>query len=189
MADERPLLTLDLDGVLCRPPFGINPGRGQTKRRDRPGKRDLLWFTESLRYRGRRPMPGAVEGLRLLRERFRCVVVTGRAERVRGYTEHWFERHFGFRPELRMRPHWRETSAQFKVRTVGELEPLAHFEDDPHTAEWLAETLPAVFLIDWWRNRWLAGERIYRVERLEEALPVLDALIAEGLSAPPPLQG
>ncbi|GAB4328681.1 MAG: hypothetical protein Kow0010_12690 [Dehalococcoidia bacterium] len=189
MADERPLLTLDLDGVLCRPPFGINPGRGKGKRRDRPGKRDLLWFTEAWRYRGRRPMPGAVEGFRLLREGFRCVVVTGRAERVRGYTEGWFERYFGFRPELRMRPHWRETSAQFKVRAIGELGPLAHFEDDPHTAEWLAEVVPAVFLVDWWRNRWLEGERIHRIERLEEAVPVLEALIAGGVSARWPPQG
>lgn len=127
-------------------------------------------------------MPGAVEGLQRLSQEYRCIVVTGRAERVREYTEGWFERHFGFCPELRMRPHWRETSAQFKVRAVGEIGPLAHFEDDPHTAEWLAELLPAVFLVDWWRNRWLEGERIHRVERLTDALPVLEALGVPGVS-------
>ena len=30
---ERQLLTFDMDGVLCRPPLGINPGTGTGKRR------------------------------------------------------------------------------------------------------------------------------------------------------------
>ncbi|MBK7328813.1 MAG: hypothetical protein IPI85_06955 [Dehalococcoidia bacterium] len=62
MSPERPLLTFDMDGVLCRPPFGINPGSGRHKRRDAPGQKGLLWATESWRYHFRKPMPGAVEG-------------------------------------------------------------------------------------------------------------------------------
>jgi hypothetical protein len=74
----KPVLTFDLDGVLCRPPFGINPGRGMHKARGAPGKRGILWATERWRYRGRRPMPGAVVGFRLVGERFECKVLTAR---------------------------------------------------------------------------------------------------------------
>ena len=42
MDRERPILTFDLDGVLCRPPFGINPGRNIDKARKREGRRTFL---------------------------------------------------------------------------------------------------------------------------------------------------
>lgn len=176
MPGDRSLLTFDLDGVLCRPPFGINPGNGRGKRRDAKGKRNLLWLTERWRYALRRPMPGAREGFLALMEQYDCQVVSARGVEARALTERWFKLHFGFVPPLDLRPHWRETSAQFKARRVGELKPLAHFEDDPHTAEWLAELLPAVFVVDWGRNRWLEGERIHRIRRIEEAGDVLEQL-------------
>ncbi|MCL4232362.1 MAG: hypothetical protein HUU14_00245 [Dehalococcoidia bacterium] len=169
-------VTFDLDGVLCRPPFGINPGKGKAKRRDAPGKKNLLWLTERSRYAFRRPMPGAREGFAAAMERFECHVVTARGEHARALTERWFRRYFGIVPPLHLRPHWRETSAQFKVRKLRELQPLAHFEDDPHTARWLAEMLPAVFLVDWGRNRWLEGDRIHRIRNLSEAFPILEDL-------------
>ena len=184
MGDQRPALTFDLDGVLCRPPLGINPGRGRDKPRDRAGSKSLLWRTERWRYALRRPMPGAPEGFLALAERFDCTVVTARADHARGITERWFERYFGVVPSLRLRPDWRETPAQFKVRTLRELSPLAHFEDDPHTALWVAEFLPAVFLVDWWRNRWLRGDRIHRVTRLADSEATLASLVAVRPPAP-----
>ena len=78
---------------------------------------------------------------------------------------------------LNLRPGWREKPAQFKARRVAALTPIAHFEDDPHTAAWLAELLPAVFLVDWPRNRWLELPNVHRIKRLEEALPVLERLL------------
>ena len=75
---ERPLLTFDMDGVLCRPPLGFNPGSGKGKDREAAGKKGLAWGTEGIRYNRRRPMSGAVEGFRKLSEDFRCVVVTAR---------------------------------------------------------------------------------------------------------------
>lgn len=176
MPGDRPLLTFDLDGVLCRPPFGINPGSGRGKRRDAKSRKNLLWLTERWRYALRKPMPGAREGFLALMEGYDCQVVSARGEQARRLTERWFERHFGFVPPVHLRPHWRETSAQYKARRLGELRPLAHFEDDPHTAGWLAELLPAVFLADWGRNRWLEGERIHRIRRIEEASAVLERL-------------
>ncbi|MEO8541442.1 MAG: hypothetical protein ABI577_16990 [bacterium] len=171
--DERTLLTFDMDGVLCRPPFGFNPGAGHSKNRDAPGKRGLLWATESWRYRLRKPMPGAVEGFRRLAESYRCVVVTARGAAAEGPTRAWFERYFGAVPELHVRPHWNETSAQYKARKMRELRPLAHFEDDPFTAAWAAELIPEVFLVDWPRNRHLAGPNIHRIQDLAESLEVL----------------
>ena len=171
---DKPLLTFDLDGVLCRPPFEINPGPGRGKRRDAPGKRGLLWRTEAWRYRGRKPMPGAVAGFRLLGKAFRCEILTARSEVARTLTERWLKRHFGEVPVVHMRPGWQETSAQYKARKVQELSPVAHFEDDPHTAEWLAELIPDVFLVDWPRNRWLDLPNVHRVSVLDDAIPVLN---------------
>ncbi|MGE3075657.1 MAG: hypothetical protein AB7N24_18225 [Dehalococcoidia bacterium] len=175
---DRPLVTFDMDGVLCRPPFGINPGTGKGKRRDAPGKKGILWRTESFRYRFRKPMPGAVEGFRAIAEHFDCIVLTARGEPARSLTTSWFERYFGFVPTLHIRPHWDETSAQFKARKLDELKPIAHFEDDPFTAEWAAELVEAVFLVDWKRNRELSGRNIHRIATIAESISTLEQLAA-----------
>ena len=172
---ERPLVTFDFDGVLCRPPFGLNPGKGRSQSRETPGHGGLLWATERWRYHFRRPMPGAAEGFRAISAHFRCAVVTARGGQAEGLTRGWLQRHLGVIPELHTRPHWNETSAQYKARKMRELQPLAHFEDDPFTATWLAELVPHVFLVDWPRNRGLSGPNIHRIRSLEEALPVLEA--------------
>ncbi|HEY5475722.1 MAG TPA: hypothetical protein VIK11_03310 [Tepidiformaceae bacterium] len=177
---ERPVITFDLDGVLCRPPFGINPGRGRKKRRDAQGKKNLLWRTEGWRYLGRRPMAGAIEGFKLLSETFECKVLSARGEQARDLTERWFRRYLGLVPEIHLRPGWEETSAQFKVRMVQELGPQAHFEDDPHTALWVADFVPRVFLVDWARNRWVEDERLHRIRSIADAVPTLSG------GSPPP---
>jgi hypothetical protein len=166
-------LTFDMDGVLCRPPFGINPGRGTGKSRDAAGKRGLLWLTEGWRYHFRRPMPGAVAGFKMLSEQHRCVVVTARGAPAERLTRAWFERNFGFVPELHMRPGWQETSAQFKARKMTELRPIAHFEDDPFTALWVAELVPQVFLVDWPRNAHVQAANVHRIRTLAEAATLL----------------
>ena len=122
-------------------------------------------------------MPGVREGLRLLGERFECQVVSARSVDASGYTSSWFRRFIGVEMPLNLRPEYSEKPAQFKARCVAELKPIAHFEDDPHTAAWLAELLPAVFLVDWPRNRWLDLPNVHRINRLEEALPVLEHLL------------
>lgn len=176
----RPVLTFDIDGVLCRPPFGMNPGTGKGKRRDAVARRNALWLTERWRYQLRRPMPGAIDGFRALARCFDCKVMSARGEAARPATEAWFRRYFGDVPELHLRPHWRETAAQFKARHIVELGAIAHFEDDPFTAQWLAEVVQAVFLVDWGRNRWLEGANVHRIARLEEAWPALEELAGTG---------
>lgn len=179
---RRSVLTFDLDGVLCRPPFGINPGRNEHKRRDGAGRRNILWLTERWRYAFRQPMPGAREGFAALSAAFECHVVSARAESARRLTERWFEHHIGALPPIHLRASWMEKPAQFKARMVTELGPIAHFEDDPHTAEWLSELLPAVFLIGWPRNDWLNEPNIHRISRLGEALSLLDEVAARSIS-------
>ncbi len=166
----KPLLTFDLDGVLCRPPFGINPGTGKGKRRDARGHKNLLWRTEAWRAWGRKPMPGAIDGFKELQRSFDCQVLTARAEIARGLTEQWFRHFFHDVPLIHMRPAWDETPAAFKVRKVGELGPIAHFEDDPFTAQWISEILPQVFVVDWKRNRALSGPNIVRITNVREAV-------------------
>lgn len=170
---EKPLLTFDMDGVLCRPPFGINPGKGHGKDRNKPGTRDVLWYTERWRYMGRKPMADALDGLQEISNHYRCVVVTGRSVLAEGLTRRWYQKHLGFVPELHMRPSWKETSAQFKARTLSELQPVAHFEDDPFTADWAADIVERVFVVDWPRNRWLERPNVFRIARISEALPIL----------------
>jgi hypothetical protein len=174
---NRPVVTFDLDGVLCRPPFGINPGRNQGKSRETAGTKGLLWRTERVRYLGRRPMSGARDGFFQFARLYDCQVLSARSEEARPLTERWFARWFGVVPAISLRPSWKETSAAFKVRRVRELGSVAHFEDDPHTALWLAELIPAVFLVDWARNRWVEGRpNIHRVRQLAEAGPTLARL-------------
>jgi len=171
--DQRQLLTFDFDGVLCRPLLGINPGTGKEKSRETPGRRGLMWSTESFRYKFRRPMPGAMEAFRKLEERFECQVLTARAGAAERETQRWLERYLGHVPVLNMRPHWRETSAAFKARKLSELKPIAHFEDDPFTALWAADVVGRVYLVDWPRNRWVEDSRVVRVAGIDEAAELL----------------
>src|SRR4051794_9601949 len=80
-----PLLTLDFDGVICRPILGLNLGI----RADfldpavppRPARVWPRWLNmpwDHVRFDLRRPMPGAHEALRELREVRRLIVLTGR---------------------------------------------------------------------------------------------------------------
>ena len=174
----KPVLTFDMDGVLCRPPFGINPGKNRGKQRKTEGHRTVFAVTEPYRYYGRQPMPAAMQGLAGFAADFDIHVVTARTERTRKATEGWFQRWFGSLPVLHLRADYSITPAAFKLQRTADLGAIAHFEDDPHTAAWLAEQLPAVMLVDWPRNRWLEAPRIHRVERIADALPILEELAA-----------
>ena len=168
----RPLITFDLDGVLVRPMFGLNPGGPRMGARVASGW-SPLWYLEPWRYAARRPMDGVVEGLRLLDGQVDWAVLSARSEASRGLTQAWLARHLNVQPRVYLRPSWRETPAAFKVRMVLELGAAAHFEDDANTAAWLAERMSAVFLVDWPRNRWLSMPRVHRIKRIADASPLL----------------
>ena len=179
MADERPLVTIDVDGVLCRPPFGINPGSGRNKLRDKAGGWSPLWPMERFRYLGRRPMPGAAEGLQKLVQKYRCEVLSARGQAAEPHTRRWMRANLGADIPINLRPHWRESSARFKARMAPALASSVHIEDDPHTALWLSELLPHVLLVDWPRNAWLQGENIHRISSIAEAPDLLTRLLSK----------
>lgn len=178
MARARPLVTFDIDGVLCRSPFGLNPGGVSADPTAPPRFPRPTWPLERWLYRRRQPMPGAPEGFREVAARFDCAVVSARGEASRAVTEAWLARTLGESPPLRLRPTWRERSSAFKARVIPPLKPLAHFEDDPNTALLLAERIPHVFLVDWPRNRGVERANIHRIARIADALPLLEEVAA-----------
>ena len=178
MPPDRPLVTFDIDGVLCRPPFGINPGGPSARSSDPVRFPRLSWPVERWFYGWRRPMPGAREGFHAVAARFACAAVSARAESTRGVTERWLERELGALPPLYLRPGWRERSSAFKARVIPALGAFAHFEDDPDTALLLAERIPRVFLVDWPRNRGVECDNVHRIGRIAEALPLLEEAAA-----------
>ena len=177
--DSRPLLTFDLDGVLCSPPFGINPGRKiatTNSPKTSPRMPSILWFFERWRYRGRRPMPEAVKAFSEFQKSYRCVIVSARSEAARKETETWLEQYFQQVPDLFLRPTWRETPSEYKARVIQELNSLAHFEDDPRTAILLSNHVSEVFLIAWPRNQGVSGAQIQRIEKIGDARAYLEKL-------------
>ncbi|MDE2934866.1 MAG: hypothetical protein OXS47_13495 [Chloroflexota bacterium] len=179
MGRSRLLVTFDMDGVLCRNPLGINPGGVSSDATSPPRLPRPTWPIERWLYFRRKPMPGAVEGFHAIAERFECAVVSARGEGSRPLTEDWLAHTFGVSPPVRLRSSWRERSSAFKARVIPPLKPLAHFEDDPNTALLLAERIPHVFLVDWPRNHGVERENIHRIERITDALPILEAVAGD----------
>ena len=184
--DHLPVLSLDLDGVICAPLIGANLGVSRTflDAHATPPRASVVpgwvrWPADHLRFDLRRPLPGVREALRALRETHRLVVVTGR----RSSPRHWLRWHGLASPldglifnstELR--------SAHYKLAVSEALEAVAHIDDDGPTAQLIAERGSArPILRDWPRNRGLPYHP--RVERVAD-LPALAALLAGG--EPPP---
>ena len=180
--DGLPLLTVDLDGVICAPPFGRNLGIGRRlldpAAPPPPARTPPRWLSaplDGLRFGARRPLPGVAAALARLRASRRVVVLTGR----RSSPRRWLRRH-GLEnlvdgvivnaTPLR--------SAHYKLEAVAALGAGAHLDDDAPTAQLLAERSAArPFLRDWPRNRGLPLHP--RVERVAD-LGALAALLAPG---------
>jgi len=157
-ADDRPILTVDMDGVFCRPYFGWNAGVSRTfldpDAPPRPASVSPVWLRapwDLVRFGPRRPMPEAREALERLRAIRRLVVVTGRRTypgwwlRRHGLS-HLFERVFINESQLR--------SPHYKLATLDLLGAAEHIDDDPRTAQLLAQrSRTRVFLREWPTNR------------------------------------
>jgi len=92
-----PLVTVDLDGVLCEPPLGLNlTTHGAVMSEDKRTRvgwlKRCVWRTEPIRYYGRRRMRGADAFLRQLAPHCRLYLVTARgvpsARHTRGWLKH-----------------------------------------------------------------------------------------------------
>jgi hypothetical protein len=157
--DGLPAITLDLDGVICAPLFGLNIGISRDfLDPDAPPRpavvppRWYAWAFDHARFDLRRPAPDAREALAELRALRRVVVLTGRRTSPR----HWLRWHGldGLVDDVVIN----DTplrSAHFKLQRVAELGAAEHMDDDGRTVELLARrsSLRAVYLRDWPRNR------------------------------------
>jgi len=184
---DRPLLTLDLDGVICEPILGQDVGIHRDfldpTAPPRPARVYPTWLRtplDHLRFDLRRPVPGAREALIALGEVRRLVIVTGRRTAPLG----WLRRHrldalvddvVVNRTALR--------SAHFKLEALRALGAREHADDDPRTAQLLARAGDVhVYLCDWPRNRDLPYDR--RVERVDDLAHLARRLTAAQDSAP-----
>lgn len=152
------MVTLDLDGVICAPPFGRNFGISRTfldpDAEPRPATLPPRWVAaplDHLRFDFRRPLPHLHEALTSLRELRTVVLLTGR----RSWPHHWLRRHrlteYFDRIVINETP---RRSAHFKLRAIEELGAAEHLDDDGRTAQLLAQRSAArSFLRDWPRNR------------------------------------
>jgi len=169
-----PLLTLDFDGVICRPPFGRNLGIHRTflDPLATPPEATVYprWLNlplDHLRFDLRAPMPGVRDTLRALRLVRRLAIVTGRRTPP-GWWLRW-HRLEGLVDRVVVNDTTLK-SPHFKLRALDLLGADEHVDDDPRTAQLLAEASPTrVFLCDWPRNRDLPYHpRVERIRDLRE---------------------
>ncbi len=183
-ARGRPLLTIDLDGVICGPPLGLNIGIHRTfldpaaepaRARIPPRRLSALW--DPARFELRRPLSGAREALAELARERRLIVLTGR----RSSPARWLARHgLAGLLEAVVINEGPLSSPHYKLAQVEELGAAEHVDDDPRTAQLLAQRATCrVFLRDWPRNRSLPyAPGVARVADLGE--------LARLLRRPPP---
>lgn len=157
-----PELTVDMDGVLCRPVswFNFVISRNITKApdvsqspRDRPRYHHWAetWFGQRIRYAWRPPMPGVRDAIASLATARRLVLLSGRPETSRNATEGWLVRQG-------LREYFSEVllndrglpNAAFKLAVAREREVREHVDDDGRVAYFLTKDAPrTVYLIAW----------------------------------------
>ena len=183
-----PILTLDLDGVICAPPFGRNVGiRRSFLDPSAPRGRARVpppWFSapaDRLRFDLRRPLPEAGAALEALRRSRTLILLTGR----RSSPLRWLRR-YGL-AELLDDVVINETplsSPHFKLDAIARLGAAEHIDDDGRTAQLLAQRSEAQpYLRDWPRNRGLPFDaRVLRVADLRALATMLEQASGDGAS-------
>lgn len=180
-----PEITIDMDGVLCRPVTWINlvisrdlerpldlVGRERSASRSAAKRLVDGALVRSLRYSWRPPLSGVSEGLAALAEVRTLVLLSGRPESARPETERWLERH-------QVRQHFSQIllndrglpNASFKLLTIQERGSREHIDDDGRVAYFLARDAGlTVYLVSWLGNRGLSfPPTVQRVRSLNEA--------------------
>jgi hypothetical protein len=179
--DRRPVLTVDMDGVFCRPFFGWNAGIHRTfldpDADPRPARVPPAWLRtpwDAVRFGPRHPMPEARGALLRLREVRRLVVVTGRRSQPSG----WLRRHgFAGLFERVLVNEGPLRSPHYKLQALDLVGAAEHIDDDPRTAQLLAQRSSArVYLRTWSTNRAVEVDpRITRVRDLHHLADLLGA--------------
>ncbi|MFQ5872687.1 MAG: hypothetical protein ACE5JL_02650 [Dehalococcoidia bacterium] len=182
----KPIMGIDLDGVICRPPFGLNLGIGRgpykgsvekdlplvkTPSADSFGTSRVKALLKRLQYLGRGPMGDARAGLLAIKEHRNLVLITSRSGLVHGSVESWLSRHGML--ELFEAVHTNNTglsSPEFKWHMISEQGIEEFVDDDGRVADLLARMgLKRVYLRDWPRNRgYRYPDNVVRVASLRE---------------------
>jgi len=180
-----PFIGLDLDGVLCSLPGGLNPWIGSgnwrpdpasEERRRRAGLR--VWLGEwlsTVRFLGRRPVMDAREALEAIAARRKIVVVTGRPAALTNRIEGWLQQNgLGDLVDLVRANGTGFSSPRFKLEVIRELRVSEFVEDDGRTARFLAHHgIDPIFLVDWPRNRGSYPKQVRIISSLCEVAPLL----------------
>ena len=179
MTTDRPILTIDFDGVVCSPPLGRNLGihrefldAAAPPPEARAWPRWLGAPLDHLRFDWRPPLPEARDALQRLAVHRTLVVLTGR----RSSPLSWMGRHgmadYFDRILINEGP---RKSPHYKLEQVIELGATEHVDDDGRTAQLLAQhSSVRVFLRDWPRNQDLPFDP--RVERIENLLALAELI-------------
>lgn len=184
---DKPLIGIDMDGVVCRPPLGLNipiapgpyrerlysPTAGETPRG--LGLLALRLFLK-LKYLGRRPLPGALAGIQAICDYRTPVLVTSRNGAGRELIDAWLKKH-GF-AQLFFEIHANGLgipSPEFKWLMCSRLGIEEFVDDDGRVADLLSRRgLKTVFLRDWPRNRGYDYlPNVTRVRNLDEVASLL----------------
>jgi hypothetical protein len=193
----KPLIAFDLDGVLCRPPLGVNvaisrslqtrplpPEVGERKSDRMRGLRLLRYGLETLKYFGRRPLPDARAGLEAVSELRTPIVVTARNAIGTPLIERWLEMHglATFIAEI-VGNNTHLSPGQHKLRIARLRGIKEHVDDDGSVAYYLARNgLDRVYLREWMFNRGLPYPpnviRVSRLPAIAEDLRSRDAQLA-----------
>ena len=164
--DTRPIMTVDLDGVVCAPLLGLNLGIHATfLDPDAPPPPARVWPRwlgaplDHLRFDPRRPVRGASNALERLSRHRRIVLLTGRRSDP-SYWLRWYGLREFYSEILVNRGPLK--SPHFKLQQVQRLGALEHVDDDGRTAQLLAQHAGiTVYLRDW---------RIADLEALADAI-------------------
>ncbi|MEE9198808.1 MAG: hypothetical protein V3U26_03310 [Dehalococcoidia bacterium] len=183
---SKPIIGIDMDGVICRPPLGFNLriGRGPYHNPlDEDGlagvappsprlrRSPIRVVLETLKYLGRSPMPDAHAALLAIKEHRDLVLITSRSGLVQGLVESWLARNRML--ELFDAVHTNHTglrSPEFKWHMVSQQGIREFIDDDGRVADLLARKgLKRIYLRDWPRNRgYRYPENVVRVGSLAE---------------------
>ena len=170
-----PIITFDLDGVLCNPIFGQNLGINNSpldpEAESVPANIPPIWLRllwDTIRFELRRPISGTVQVLTQLQANYSLILVTGRRTSPGSWMRrHGIEKYFDaiiWNSTLDKSPH-------YKLLTLNRIQPLAHIEDDPRTADLLAYYGHRVILRDW------PSSRTAKIHSSVQRIPTLQSLL------------
>ena len=179
-SNNLPVMTIDLDGVVCRPLFGWNAGIHRSfldHNAEAPTAhvwpRWLGSPLDHIRFDMRRPVQGATRSLSRLAKFRTLVLLTGR----RSDPSHWL-RWYGldqFYSQIVINES-SKNSPHHKLEQVKQLGAIEHVEDDGRTAQLLAELSDVkVYLRNWPQNQRLNLHRnVRRINDLDMLATIVE---------------